>query len=68
MPVFSTLFLNSLIGKSVLKNNGIVKAIVCPNASNYSRKTIDELTENNVKNRNEAIIFLYFIESPFYVN
>ena len=31
--------------KSVLKSEGIVKALVCPNASNYSRKVIDELTE-----------------------
>ena len=31
--------------KDTLKNGGIVKAIVCPNASNYSRKVIDEFTE-----------------------
>ena len=30
--------------KDTLKNDGIVKAIVCPNANNYSRKIIDELT------------------------
>ena len=29
---------------SVLNDGGIVKAIVCPNADNYSRKVIDELT------------------------
>jgi len=31
--------------KDTLKNNGIVKAVVCPNADKYSRKIIDELTE-----------------------
>ncbi len=31
--------------KTILESNGIVKAIVCPNANNYSRKIIDELTE-----------------------
>ena len=31
--------------KDTLKNDGIVKALVCPNANNYSRKVIDELTE-----------------------
>ena len=31
--------------KDILKNNGIVKAVVCPNADKYSRKIIDELTE-----------------------
>ena len=31
--------------KSVLDSDGIVKAIVCPNAGNYSRKVIDELTD-----------------------
>tara|TARA_Y100000996_G_scaffold207043_1_gene162455 strand:+ start:1770 stop:3491 length:1722 start_codon:yes stop_codon:yes gene_type:complete len=31
--------------KTVLESNGIVKALVCPNASNYSRKVIDELTD-----------------------
>ena len=31
--------------KDTLKSDGIVKAVVCPNASNYSRKVIDELTE-----------------------
>jgi len=31
--------------KSVLESGGIVKALVCPNANNYSRKVIDELTE-----------------------
>jgi len=31
--------------KSVLDSDGIVKALVCPNANNYSRKIIDELTE-----------------------
>ena len=30
--------------KTILKNNGRVKAIKCPNASKYSRKIIDELT------------------------
>ena len=31
--------------KDTLKNGGIVKALVCPNANNYSRKVIDELTD-----------------------
>ena len=31
--------------KSILENEGRVKGIVCPNASTYSRKVIDELTE-----------------------
>jgi len=31
--------------KSILKSRGRVKAIKCPNASNYSRKVIDELTD-----------------------
>ena len=31
--------------KTVLDSNGIVKALVCPNAGNYSRKVIDELTD-----------------------
>ncbi len=31
--------------KTVLDSGGIVKALVCPNAKNYSRKVIDELTE-----------------------
>jgi len=31
--------------KSVLKSGGRVKALVCPNASTYSRKVIDELTD-----------------------
>ena len=31
--------------KDTLKNEGIVKALVCPNASSYSRKVIDELTD-----------------------
>ena len=31
--------------KTVLESNGIVKALVCPNATNYSRKVIDELTD-----------------------
>ena len=30
--------------KSVLESGGIVKALICPNANNYSRKVIDELT------------------------
>lgn len=30
--------------KTVLDNNGIVKALVCPNASKFSRKVIDGLT------------------------
>jgi aspartyl-tRNA synthetase len=31
--------------KSVLENEGRVKGLICPNASTYSRKVIDELTE-----------------------
>jgi len=31
--------------KSVLESGGRVKGIVCPNASSYSRKVIDELTD-----------------------
>ena len=31
--------------KSILENGGRVKGLVCPNASTYSRKVIDELTE-----------------------
>ncbi|MAV65331.1 MAG: aspartate--tRNA ligase [Candidatus Marinimicrobia bacterium] len=31
--------------KSILKNGGRVKAIVCPNGDHYSRKVIDELTD-----------------------
>jgi len=31
--------------KSVIESGGIVKAIVCPNSNNYSRKVIDELTD-----------------------
>ena len=31
--------------KSILESDGIVRAVVCPNANNYSRKVIDELTE-----------------------
>ena len=31
--------------KTVIESNGIVKGILCPNADNYSRKIIDELTE-----------------------
>jgi len=31
--------------KSVLESGGRVKALVCPNASSYSRKVIDELTD-----------------------
>ena len=31
--------------KTVLDNQGIIKAIICPNAHNYSRKVIDELTD-----------------------
>jgi len=31
--------------KSIIESGGIVKAIICPNADNYSRKVIDELTE-----------------------
>ncbi len=31
--------------KSVLKSDGRVKGLVCPNASTYSRKVIDELTD-----------------------
>ena len=31
--------------KTILDKKGIVKAIICPNANNYSRKVIDELTD-----------------------
>ena len=31
--------------KEIIKSGGKVKAIVCPNANNYSRKVIDELTD-----------------------
>ena len=31
--------------KNTLKKGGLVKALVCPNANNYSRKVIDELTD-----------------------
>ena len=31
--------------KDIITSGGIVKAIVCPNADNYSRKIIDELTD-----------------------
>jgi len=31
--------------KSILQSGGRIKTIKCPNASNYSRKVIDELTE-----------------------
>tara|TARA_Y100001970_G_scaffold79837_1_gene101509 strand:+ start:1337 stop:3100 length:1764 start_codon:yes stop_codon:yes gene_type:complete len=31
--------------KTILDSGGVIKAIVCPNADNYSRKVIDELTE-----------------------
>ena len=31
--------------KTVIDSGGIIKAIICPNANNYSRKVIDELTE-----------------------
>ena len=31
--------------KSIIESDGIVKGIICPNADNYSRKIIDELTE-----------------------
>jgi len=32
--------------KDVINNGGIVRAIICPNAENYSRKVIDELTHS----------------------
>ncbi len=32
--------------KSILENKGRVKAIVCPDASSFSRKVIDELTDH----------------------
>ena len=32
--------------KTILQNKGIVKAIICPNAKNYSRKIIEELQED----------------------
>ncbi len=31
--------------KDILKTQGIVKALICPNSENYSRKVIDELTD-----------------------
>ncbi len=31
--------------KTILDSGGVIKAIICPNADNYSRKVIDELTE-----------------------
>ena len=31
--------------KDILKTEGIVKALVCPNSGSYSRKVIDELTD-----------------------
>ena len=31
--------------KDIISSSGIVKAIICPNADNYSRKVIDELTD-----------------------
>ena len=31
--------------KNIINDGGIVKAIICPNAKNYSRKVIDELTD-----------------------
>ena len=31
--------------KSIVENKGRIKGLVCPNASTYSRKVIDELTE-----------------------
>ena len=31
--------------KTTIQKGGIVKAIICPNAKNYSRKVIDELTD-----------------------
>ena len=31
--------------KNIIDDGGIVKAIICPNAKNYSRKVIDELTD-----------------------
>ena len=32
--------------KDVINNGGIVKGVICPNAENYSRKVIDELTNS----------------------
>ena len=32
--------------KDIINNGGIVKGIICPNADNYSRKIIDELTDS----------------------
>ena len=32
--------------KDIINNGGIVKGIICPNAENYSRKVIDELTDS----------------------
>ena len=34
--------------KEIIKSGGKVKAIVCPNANNYIRKVIDELTDLNI--------------------
>ena len=31
--------------QTIIDSGGIVKAIICPNSDNYSRKTIDELTD-----------------------
>ncbi len=31
--------------KTIIESGGMVKAIICPNANNYSRKVIDELTD-----------------------
>ena len=31
--------------KTVINNDGIIKSIICPNADKYSRKVIDELTD-----------------------
>ena len=31
--------------KNILDDGGLIKAIICPNAENYSRKIIDELTD-----------------------
>ena len=32
--------------KDIINKGGIVKGVICPNAENYSRKVIDELTES----------------------
>jgi len=32
--------------KDIINNGGIVKGVICPNAENYSRKVIDELTDS----------------------